>query len=333
MPIGINSRFTSKATKVLNWARTYSCSLGRSKINTHDILKALVMVPGSVASDVLHTIGLSEAIRTHFNLKPLDVQVQTLSDGDFEVEGYGSIVCAQTYADESGSDKINTGHLLLAAAVLCATVIPYSEGAEENQKQNVRGICRLVRDMTPRHEEIAETDDLQTPVLPPAQPSMVFPPKPQREDEPIKLQPVERVVPPDAFAGLILDLSCKYLMGFETSDLRTLFVAALESYDPRALNLSMGQMISVVRLLGWRRAGEFTNHIRRLAEPSVSVAMVQGRYDEVGVGSESSEERELFGILLQLLTGQSVRRRGPAIDWLKTDKQGQKPEGGLPEWP
>lgn len=332
MSIGVNSRFTPRAMRVLNWAKAYSSRFGRPNIDEHDILKALVMVPDSVASAVLDAMGLSEAVRTHFNLKPLDIQVQTLSDEDLGVRGYGSIVYAQTYADDSGSSKINTGHLLLAVTVLCATVIPY-DGVEEHQKQTIRTICRLVRDITPKHKEIAETDDLQIPVSPAAQQMVVLPPKPQSEDGPVKLQPAERVVTPEAFVGIIGPLCAAFPRGFESVHLQTLLAAALEAYEPSDLALTLEDLVSVMRLLGWKNVARFAGLIKRLAKQrNVSVQTVQERYNSI-TGPVTQETHGEIGILLQILSGNPPRKLGEPIDWLKNNRQEQKPEGSLPEWP
>jgi hypothetical protein len=318
--------------RVLNWAKAYSSRFGRPNIDEHDILKALVMVPDSVASAVLDAMGLSEAVRTHFNLKPLDIQVQTLSDEDLGVRGYGSIVYAQTYADDSGSSKINTGHLLLAVTVLCATVIPY-DGVEEHQKQTIRTICRLVRDITPKHKEIAETDDLQIPVSPAAQQMVVLPPKPQSEDGPVKLQPAERVVTPEAFVGIIGPLCAAFPRGFESVHLQTLLAAALEAYEPSDLALTLEDLVSVMRLLGWKNVARFAGLIKRLAKQrNVSVQTVQERYNSI-TGPVTQETHGEIGILLQILSGNPPRKLGEPIDWLKNNRQEQKPEGSLPEWP
>jgi hypothetical protein len=248
------------------------------------------------------------------------------------VRGYGSIVYAQTYADDSGSSKINTGHLLLAVTVLCATVIPY-DGVEEHQKQTIRTICRLVRDITPKHKEIAETDDLQIPVSPAAQQMVVLPPKPQSEDGPVKLQPAERVVTPEAFVGIIGPLCAAFPRGFESVHLQTLLAAALEAYEPSDLALTLEDLVSVMRLLGWKNVARFAGLIKRLAKQrNVSVQTVQERYNSI-TGPVTQETHGEIGILLQILSGNPPRKLGEPIDWLKNNRQEQKPEGSLPEWP
>lgn len=317
MPIGVNSRFTPRAMRVLNWAKAYSSRFGRPKIDEHDILKALVMVPDSVASAVLDAMGLSEAVRTHFNLKPLDIQVQTLSDEDLGVRGYGSIVYAQTYADESGSSKINTGHLLLAVTVLCATVIPY-DGVEEHQKQTIRTICRLVRDITPKHKEIAETDDLQTPVSPVVQQPVELPPKPRRED------PAPPLVTVAQFKGLLLDLAHNNPRGLGPT-VRDLLVVALEAQDPQVLAFNKGKLTCVLRLLGLDDAVRYAGLIRRLAEPCVSVQTIQEHYNSILDTAEDGplSEARIIGTLLQVLNGgEPVRKMGPPIDYLNAGDGG-----------
>ena len=323
MPIEINSsRFTSKAWEVLKWARVYALSGGAGRIESDDVFRGLLSIRLTVAFSVLEVRHVVDRLRSSLGLVSWHIGSHDCNVVETDLSDTMRVLMelVEQEAQASGRQKIDTGHLLkvLANHVPAVTAAINKVTCDERAVQT---IIRLANDIAPRHKELADTDDLQTPVSPAAQQMVVLPPKPQREDEPVRVEPVERAVTPEAFAGLLLDLSRTYPMGFETFELRTMLVAALESYDPRALDLKMGQMISVVRLLGWRRSGEFANLIRRLAKPSISVDMVQDRYDEIRVGDDANEECELFGILLQLLTGQPVRRRGPAIDWLKTEGQ------------
>jgi hypothetical protein len=51
------------------------------------------------------------------------------------------------------------------------------------------------------------------------------------------------------------------------------------------------------------------------------------------VGPVVQETHGEIGILLQILSGNPPRKLGEPIDWLKNNRQEQKPEGSLPEWP
>jgi hypothetical protein len=88
-----------------------------------------------------------------------------------------------------------------------------------------------------------------------------------------------------------------------------------------------------MRLLGWKNVARFAGLIKRLAKQrNVSVQTVQERYNSI-TGPVTQETHGEIGILLQILSGNPPRKLGEPIDWLKNNRQEQKPEGSLPEWP
>lgn len=318
MPIEISDRtFTAAALRVLRWAKGHAQWGGARRVESDDVFRGLLSIRLTVAFSTLEELHLVDPLRTSLSMAGWCIYDLNIVETDLSDTMRVLMDLVEREAHASGRSKIDTGHLLTVLANHAPAVTAAIKRASSDER-TIQTIIRLANDIAPRHKELADTDDLQTPVSPAAQQMVVLPPKPQRED------PAPPLVTVAQFKGLLLDLAHNNPRGLGPT-VRDLLVVALEAQAPQALAFNQGQLACVLRLLGLDDAVRYAGLIRRLAEPCVSVQTIQEHYDSILDTAEDGplSEARIIGTLLQVLNGgEPVRKMGPPIDYLNAGDGG-----------